>query len=223
MKRQLANERRVEASGNRTRELQASITTRALEEAARTLDDAKIPAPLKGVVTYINTSIGARVGAGEKVAVISDLSHFKVDAEISEGYSDRIAVGAPVTLRIGKHNLTGHVSNLTAKSSSGVVKFSITLDTPGEERLRPGLNAKANVVYDLKEDVVRIPYGNFYSGPGSYELFVSDDGVVMERRTVILGDASSDRIEVKSGISPGEEVIISGADNWSGRKSIRLK
>ncbi len=223
MRRQLANEHRAEAAGGRTRDLEASVMARSLDEAARTLDDAKIPAPIKGIVTYINTSVGASVGAGERMAVISDLSRFKIEAEISEGYSDKIAVGNPVTVRAGKQELTGHVSNLTAKSSSGVVKFSVTLDTPGDSRLRPGLNAKANVTYDLKENVVRIPYGNFYNGPGSYELFVSDGGSEMERRTVVLGDASADWIEVKSGISPGEEVAISGAEHLTHRKSIRLK
>ncbi|MDE7160162.1 MAG: efflux RND transporter periplasmic adaptor subunit [Muribaculaceae bacterium] len=223
MRRQLANERRVEAAGERTRELRASITARTLREAERTLDDARISAPIRGTVTYINTSVGASVGAGERMAVISDLSHFRVEAEVSEGHSDRIAVGAPVRLRIGRITLTGRVSSLTAKSTSGIVRFYISLDDDSQPGLRPGLNVRADVGYDIKENVVRIPYGGFYSGPGEYDLFVSDGGSVMERRRVTLGDASSEWIEVKRGILPGEEVALSGTESWKHRKTIRLK
>lgn len=223
MKRQLANERRVESAGGRTRELQASVMARSLDEAERTLNDAKIPAPIRGTVTYLNSSVGARIGAGERMAVISDLSRFKIEAEISEGKSDKLTVGAPVTVRVGKTDFTGRISNLTAKSSSGVVKFSVSLDNADTSRLRPGLNAQVSVIYDLREDVVRIAYDNFYIGPGEYELFVSDGGNVMERRKVMLGDASRDWIEVKSGIRPGEEVIVSGVENQRNAGTVRLK
>ncbi len=222
MRRQLANERKVEHAGARTRQLEAAVVARSLEEAARTLDDAKICSPIKGTVTWLNTAIGARIGAGEKMAIISDLTQFKVEAEVSEGHSDKISVGEPVLLRIGKNDYQGRVSNMTAKSNSGVVKFFVAFDTMPKDGLRAGQSAKVNVVYDLREDVVRIPFGSYYNGPGHYDIFVVE-GSELKRRQVVLGDASAKWVEVKEGIKPGEEVIVSGFDNFKNKTSVKLK
>ena len=56
----------------------------------RTLDDAQIRSPRKATLTFINSQVGAQVSQGEQVAVISDLSHFKVEGEIADVYGDRI-------------------------------------------------------------------------------------------------------------------------------------
>lgn len=223
MKRQLANEKRVESAGQRTRELEAAVTGRSLEEAARTLRSGRLTAPISGTITYLNTAVGAMAGAGEKMAVVSDLTRFKVEAEVSEGHSDKVTVGAPVILRIGKNQYRGSVSNLTAQSSSGVVKFSVALDSVAAGALRAGLSTKVNVIYDLKEDVVRIPLGSYYTGPGQYELMVSDGENSMSRRLVSLGDASAEWVEVRSGISPGNEVLTGSLDRVGTRQKIRLK
>lgn len=222
MRRQLANERRVEAAAARSKQLEGDICLRNLQEAARTLDDAKLCAPISGIVTFINQSIGGSVGAGEKVALVSDLSRFKVAAEVGESQSDKVNVGAPVRLRIGKKDYNGHVSNLNAKSNSGVVPFTIVLEEP-DAGLRSGLTARGNVVYDLKENVVRIPYGSYYAGPGPYRMFVVKDGDTLERRDVMLGDVSAEWVEVKSGIEPGEEVVISGDSNIKTKQKIKLR
>ena len=44
-----------------------------------------------GQLTYINNQIGAQVAEGSQIAVISDLSHFKVEGEIADTYGDRPA------------------------------------------------------------------------------------------------------------------------------------
>lgn len=222
MRRQLANERQVEAAAARSKQLEGDICRRNLQEAARTLDDAKLCAPISGIVTYINQSVGGSVGAGERVALVSDLSHFKVAAEVGESQSDKVNIGAPVRLRIGKKDYNGHVSNLNAKSNSGVVSFSVVLDEPGV-KLRSGLTARGNVVYDLKEDVVRIPYSTFYTGPGKYSMFVVNGEDMLEKRDVVLGDVSAEWVEVKSGIEPGEEVVISGDSKIKNKNRIKLK
>ena len=63
-----------------------NIARKTLAETKRTLDDARIKAPRKAILTYVNTDIGAQVAQGEKVAIVSDLSHFKIEGEIADTY-----------------------------------------------------------------------------------------------------------------------------------------
>ena len=57
---------------------------KTLAETKRTLDDAQIRSPRKAILTDINNQIGAQVAEGSQIAVISDLSHFKVEGEIGQ-------------------------------------------------------------------------------------------------------------------------------------------
>ena len=89
LKQQYENEVRVRKADLRMKQLQDGIADKGLDETRRTLDGANIRSPRKATLTYISNEIGSIVGSGSKVAVISDLTHFKVDCSIADTYSDR--------------------------------------------------------------------------------------------------------------------------------------
>ena len=80
------------AAEYQVQELDFSMFQKTLAETKRTLDDAQVRSPWKAILTYINNQIGAQVPEGTQIAVISDLSHFKVEGEIADTYGDRVAV-----------------------------------------------------------------------------------------------------------------------------------
>lgn len=116
LRQQYANEQKVKQADLRMQQLQNGIFEKGLNEKRRTLDDAKIRSPRRATLTYINTDIGSTVGAGQKIAVVSDLSHFKAECEISDSHSERVRVGGAVILKIGKERLTGIINTVTPLS-----------------------------------------------------------------------------------------------------------
>ena len=208
LKTQLANERKSHAASLRSKELEGSITERDLKEMERTIEDARVRAPRNGTVTYLNKGIGTSISQGEKLAVISDLSHFKINGEIAESFVNRLAPGQKVNVRIGKETIHGHIASISPQSHAGVVDFIVLLDDDMSSLLRSGLKAELNIVYDLRDNVIRIPNGSYFSGPGTYNLFVKTEDKVLEKRSVLLGDSNFDYVEVKSGLRKGEKVVI---------------
>lgn len=223
MRLRLANERKVTDANLRLKELELNITGKNLGEMQRTLDDARIRAPRKATLTYINDQVGQKIAEGERIAIISDLSHFKVDGEIADTYSDRVSVGADAIVKIGKERLPGKVSNVTPLSRNGVMAFTVRLDDDSNKRLRSGLKTDVYVMCDVIEDVVRITNGPFYTGPGEYELFVLDGDDELLRRKVNLGDSNFEYVEVKSGLQPGDRVVISDMKEFKTKKRLRIK
>lgn len=223
LKMQLANERKAHAAPYRSKQLEGTISVRNLEEMERTLDDARIKAPRAGTVTYLNKSLGTSIASGEKLAVVSDLSHFKINGEIPESNSGKLSIGSSVNVRINRNTLKGHISNISPQSLNGMVQFTVLLDDDADKALRSGLRTDLNVVYDIHDGVVRIPNGSYFQGPGSYALFVKVSDDRLERRSVTLGDSNFDYVEVKSGIQPGEEVVVSDMATYKNKKSIKLK
>ena len=223
MKIQLANERRAHDASYKSKQLEGAISKRNLLEMERTLDNAKIKAPKSGIVTYLNKALGTSIGAGERLAVVSDLSHFKISAEITEGNAGKLSIGSTVKIRFNKNELTGRISSIAPQSQNGMVEFTVLLDDDSDGHLRSGLSAELNVVYDVHDDVVRIPNSQYFQGPGSYYLFVKVSPDKLERRAVTLGDSNFDFVEVLSGIRPGEEVVITDMRDYKTKKSITLK
>ena len=223
LKIQLMNEKKAHAASYKSKQLEESISQRNLIEMERTLDNAKIKSPKSGTVTYLNKALGTSIGAGERLAVVSDLSHFKVSAEIPEGNAGKLSVGSAVKVRFNRQTLEGHISSISPQSQNGMVDFNVLLDNDSDKRLRSGLRTELNVVYDVHDEVVRIPNGQYFQGPGNYYLFVKVSPDKLERRSVSLGDSNFDFVEVKSGISPGEEVVITDMADYKNKKSITLK
>lgn len=224
MRQQLANERKVTAAGLSVKNLDINIARKNLGEMSRTLDDAQIKAPRKATLTFINDQIGQKVSEGEKIAIISDLSHFKVDGEIADAYGDRIRVGSKAVVRIGRNErMNGTVSNVTPLSRNGVISFSVRLDEDADSRLRSGLKTDVYIMCNVMEDVRRIKNGSFYTGPGSYELFVFNGNDKLERRSVRLGDSNFEFVEVVDGLNDGDRVVVSDMKRFINATSVKVK
>ena len=88
LRQQYENEQRVKQADMRMQQLQNSIFEKGLGEKRRTLDDAKIRSPRRATLTYINSEVGSTVGAGQKLAIVSDLTHFKAECEISDTWAE---------------------------------------------------------------------------------------------------------------------------------------
>lgn len=217
----LVNERQVKESELESARLALSIFRKNLAEQQRTLNDARIRAPRAATLTYINNEIGARVSQGERVAVVSDLSHFRVDADIADSYGDRVRPGAPVNVRVGREIIPGKVSSVTPMSHNGVISFTVTLDDAAHPRLRSGLKTDVYVMCDIREDILRIANGSYYKGSNTYELFVVDGEDRLVKRNVTLGESNYEWVEVTDGLKPGDKVVTSDMNDY--RNSSKLK
>jgi len=224
LRQKLANERLVARAGESVKHLDINIAEKNLAEMSRTLDDARITAPRTATLTYINDQIGEKVTEGQKIAVISDLSHFRVDGEMPDAYSDRVAVGSQAVVRIGRERLEGTVSNVTPLSQGGVISFTVRLTQDAHPRLRSGLRTDVYIKCDVVDDAVRIPNSPVYTGPGKYELFVvSADGGTLEKREAVLGESNYEYVQVVSGIAPGERVVLSDMTKYKESNTISIR
>ena len=223
LKQQYNNEKQVAAAELQVQELDFNIFRKNLAEMKRTLDDAQIRSPRKAILTYINNQVGAQVPQGGQLAIISDLSHFKVEGEIADTYGDRVAAGGKAIVKIGTEKLEGVVSSVTPLSKNGVISFSVQLVDDNNRRLRSGLKTDVYVMNAVKEDVMRIANASYYVGRGEYELFVmtAEDEIV--KRKVQLGDSNFEYAEVVSGLQPGDRVVVSDMSQYKNKTKLKLK
>lgn len=223
LRQQYANEKEVLAAEYQVRELEFSMFRKTLAETKRTLDDAQVRSPRKAILTYINNQIGAQVSEGSRIAVISDLSHFKVEGEIADTYGDRVAAGGRAIVKIGSEKLEGSISSVTPLSKNGVISFTVQLNEDNNRRLRSGLKTDVYVMNAVKEDVMRVANASYYVGRGEYELFVRNADKEIVKRKVQLGDSNFEFVEVVGGLQPGDEVVVSDMSQYKNKNKLKLK
>src|ERR1700761_5855752 len=203
-------------------EIAADILKSDLDALQRKLNLANIVATRAGVVTYVNKNIGANVREGESLARIADLGSFKVQGSISDNSLDQLHAGIPVIVLINDVQLRGHVANVSPSIQNNIISFDVQLDERNSKQLRPNMKVDVYLVTATHNHIMRVANGPAFKGPELQDIFVMTGSGKAERRTVHIGLANFDYVEIKDGVKPGEVVITSDMSEFKNSKEVTV-
>jgi HlyD family secretion protein len=198
------------------------IQSRDIRQLESTLGQADIKAGKGGVVTWVNTEIGAAVKPGDMLARVADLSRFKIKATLSDAYAGQLRLGGPALVRVNDQDLRGTIANIEPTVSNGVVTFFVQLDPKAHTLLRPNLRVEVFVITSFRSRVVRVKNGPFYQGGRQQPVFVVRGDKIL-RRMAEIGESNFDFVELKTQVAAGEEVVISDMRDYEHVAEITLK
>jgi HlyD family secretion protein len=225
-KRQLENDIRIKQQTMRAdireSEIGAQIKGKDLQELQRKLQQANIIANRTGVLTYVNKNIGSKVAEGEVLARLADLGGFKVIGSISDNYAPQIRVGMGVIVRINETQLRGTLTNILPSVQNNIVNFDVQLEDKANKLLRPKMKVEVYLVTDARSKVVRVSNGSGFTGVPVQDVFVLRADGKAERRTVKIGLANFDYVEILEGIRAGERVIVSDMSKYKNAKELEI-
>lgn len=227
-KRQLENDIRsrqaVMQTSLRESEITASIQEKELGEFSRRLAQADMVATRAGVLTFVNTNLGARVNEGDVLARVADLKSFKVMGSISDTYAQQLRVGMPVLVRINEQITHGTLNNIQPSVSNNVVNFEVALDeAQANNLLRPRMKVELYLVTDAHQKVLRVANGAAFKGGTTQDVFVLRPDGKAERRTVQVGLSNFEYIEIVAGLQAGETVILSDLSEYRNATELTIK
>ena len=187
-----------------------------------------ITAPVSGKIVSLNVVAGAAIkgsssgggsstastSPGYKVASILIGNLRLASFNVSEVDVVKVKVGQKATITVDAlpgRTFTGKVVGIdrTGTVESGVTSYPVTVqfDTPSDEVL-PQMAANASIITDTKDNALLIPASAVKTVQGETVVTVLRSGRV-EQRPVVLGLSSGTQVEVVSGLSEGEEVVVS--------------
>jgi HlyD family secretion protein len=223
LRHQLANQRQASAADRRELGFTVSMQQRNIQEQASKLRQANISSQLPGVLTWVNDNLGATVQAGDALARVADLSRYRVRATLADAYADQLHAGDPVLVRLGPGNdLRGTVASISPAVDKGTVTFYATLTNDHHPALRANLRADVLVITRAHRAVLRLKNGPFYQGGQEQPVFVLRNGRAV-RRVVHLGDSNTDYVQVLSGLTKGEEVVVSDTKSYLDTPELRVE
>jgi RND family efflux transporter MFP subunit len=182
-------------------------------------DYSKITAPFAGVVTERYANLGTLVQAGTNsstqaipIVKLSEDDLFRLVIPVPESYVRFIRIGDPVDVRVPSLNRTfpGKVARFSVDVRSDTRTMHTEVDVPNPQRvLLPGLYAEAQLQFDSKENVPSIPVQALSHEGGKPSVFVVSADGMLQRRDVEVGMQTASDVEIVTGLTEGEQVVVS--------------
>jgi multidrug efflux system membrane fusion protein len=203
-----------------------------LAEAQTALGDASLRAPFDGWITRRNVDIGTLAGPSVSAFTIADTRSVRAVFGVPDVAIDRIRVGRrqQITTDVFPEAFQGHVSSVSpaADPKSRVYSVEVTIPNP-RNQLKAGMIASLALPGEmLPSTVLALPLSAVVRDPQrpkEFAVLVTDgagDPVTVRARTVQLGDAYGNMIQVLGGIKAGERVITAGATLVRSGEQVRV-
>jgi len=188
----------------------------------RQLDDLKVKAGMTGVLQVLPVEVGQQVSAGTNVARVADPTMLKAELRIAETQTKDIAIGQVAEVDTRNGVVAGKVSRIDPASANGTVGVDITLEGALPPGARPDLSVDGTVRLQKLDDVIFVGRPAFGQEESTITLFkLSPDGEA-HRTKVVLGRSSVNTIEIREGLQPGDQVILSDMSSYDQFDRVRL-
>ncbi len=196
-------------------ESQLKLSRINLDLAKLDIDNSITYAPYDGIVLSSAYKEGEYAGPGvPAISIIS--SDFIIKAEVNETDVVNLKVGQDVDIKLDAYfedKLNGKITEISPISTNigGVVSFELIVKPEIENgpKLLYGLSASLDITTPGVEDVLYVPIQSVLEEDGkSYVSIPGEDGTI-NKTEVTTGVFNYDFIEIKSGISEGDIILIS--------------
>ncbi len=179
--------------------------------ASKSAADTVIRAPFSGIVAERLVGTGDYVSRGMKVATVVRIDPVRVELTVPEQYLSQVKAGQAVRLTVDAY--PGETFNAKVRFVSPALKAdqrALTVEAVAvnaDGRLKPGLFATALLQQPSPAAALLVPATAIETVAGTSRVYAVDANHKVEERIVTIGEKVGDRIEVSSGVKPGERVV----------------
>jgi RND family efflux transporter MFP subunit len=187
---------------------------------------SEVRAPIGGVVSDRPLYAGEMANPGTPLMTVMDISKVIARANVPQNQAGSVQVGGAATLTQTGSSLQvqGRVTVVSPATdpSSTTVQVWVVADNPGE-RLKPGAGVHVAIVAATIPNAVIVPTAALLSAEegGAMVLVVTADNTAHQRK-VEVGVREPDKIQILSGVSPGEQVVVVGGVGLDDKSKVKI-
>jgi membrane fusion protein, multidrug efflux system len=194
--------------------LQGNIATIERQAALMT-----VTAPQSGVADIVNVRVGetfmGSTPQGPQIRIVNT-GDLKIKANIPENYQSRVAVGSSVEIVLPDEN--NRIVNATVTVVGKIIDpatrtFYIEAKVPSSSNLKPNQVAKVHIKDYGNKNAIAVPVNTLQNDEaGKYVMLAVKEGdkLIARKRTITVGELYADKLEVKSGLQAGDQLITEG-------------
>jgi membrane fusion protein (multidrug efflux system) len=169
--------------------------------------------PISGIINHLYVDAGEFIDTGKPIADIVNIDRIKINVRVPELDIRFVLEGQKTPVRIDafpERTLSGVVDFVAFKADPATKTFLVrSLIENSFADIRPGMIGRVAFVRRIIADALLAPLFALVDKGGERLVFVENDGVA-QSRTVSIGVIEGDRIQITSGLSPGDRLIVKG-------------
>lgn len=192
-------------------------------------DNTSLESPISGIVTARNYDSGDMysAGGGRPVLVVEQIAPVKVIINVSEAQFKDVRKGMEVDIRLDVYPddlFKGRVSLVYPTIDQASRTFPVEIEIPNtDRRVRPGMFARVVMTFGTADHVVAPDRAIIkQAGSGDRYTYVYKDGKVSYQK-VELGRRLGESYEVISGVSNGDQVVVTGQSRLNNGMEVEIE
>jgi HlyD family secretion protein len=205
-----------------TRQLAVDRQKLVVGELQRRVDELAIRSPVDGIIGNVAVNQKALVNRNAPLITVVDLSAFEVEVRIPEAYADDMGIGLAGDVLFDASTYRGELVSLSPEVVNNEVVGRIRFRGEVPPGLRQNQRVTVRVMMDELFDVLKLQRGAFADSAGGRLAFVLGDTGLAERREIRLGARSAGEVQVLSGLTEGDTVIISSITEFEDYDTIQV-
>jgi len=211
---------------------QVEVAKASQQHYAALSDYSKIIAPYDGVVTWRFSDTGALVQAGTSnssglpVVTLAEVNVLRLRIPVPESLAAKIRVGdtADVHVQATGEHFTGKVERFTDSLDPSTRTMQVEIDVPNPKyHLQPGMYADVRLNANSRDNTLTVPVDAIRHQGEKTTVMALDGKDRVEVRDVEVGVQGSDRVEIVSGLSEGERVLVGNLGSYQAGEKVRPK
>lgn len=205
---------------------QADAAKAQYQSAQAQVGFSEVRSPISGVVADRPLYVGNVAQPGTPLFTIIDISSVVARANVPQLQAMQVNLGNAATIRLtdGSLELPAKVTVVSPSTdpASTTVQVWVQAVNPGE-RLKPGTSVRVSIVTAVLKNATVVPASAIYSSDegGTVVYTVGADNIVHQKR-VEVGVREPDKVQILSGVSPGEQVVTIGGLGLDDGSKVRI-
>lgn len=197
--------------------------SKTLERAKQQVESLNVRASIDAIVQVMPMELGQQVTAGTNLARLAKRDEFIAELRIPENQIQDVLVGQTVSLDTRTSKVEGVVTRIDPSVENGVVQVDVELVGPPPKEARPELTVEGIIEVMRIENALYVKRPMFAKSYGDSHVYLIDsNGDLANKHGVIFGKSSNTYIEIKDGLSLGQEIIVSDVSAWETHQQIRI-
>jgi membrane fusion protein (multidrug efflux system) len=195
------------------------------DRARLELSYTEIRAPIAGVVSARHIKVGNTISPNDPTFRVTDLDPLIAYVHIPEKEFPKLAprqVADVLVDALGGTKFTGTIARISPTVDPQTGTFRAQLEVPDpSRRLKPGMFARVNIVYERRENALQIPRSAMLDADGEQSVFIIQAGKAEQRR-IRTGLTNNGMIEVLEGLEGDEQVVVVGQAGLKTGTAVRV-
>jgi len=206
------------------------IQTKALErdhqrlvvsELERRVGELEIISPVSGVVGALAVEQKAQVSDNQPLLTVVDLTAYEIEIQVPQEYGDDLGLGMSVEISFGGRDYPGRITAISPEVSENQVTGRVRFAERVPDGLRQNQRVSARILLESRPDTLVVQRGPFLdSGRGRVAYVVEDQ--MAYRRPIETGAASIGAVEILTGLTEGQTIVISDLGQFQEAETILL-